>query len=99
MRDWRVVERDVQRLLHRLVDRLVRQAEQRADAGRLRRAEMGDVVESMWACRQIAHQVATTTRAIAQGRDFELEGLRAGKMAIEAVDRVMRGEGATVAGL
>ena len=35
--------------------------------------------------------------SVAQGRDFQLEGIRSslcGKMAIEAVDRVMRGEGA-----
>ena len=45
------------RLLHRLVDHLRLQVQQRADAGRLRRAEMGDVVDPVLVQRDRAHEV------------------------------------------
>ena len=45
------------RLLHRLIDHFGFQAEQGADAGRLRRAEMGDVVYLMFMQADRAHQV------------------------------------------
>ncbi len=45
------------RLLHRLVDRFRRQAQQRADAGGLGGAEMGDVIDLMLVQRDRANQV------------------------------------------
>ena len=69
---------DVQRLLHRLIDRLGRQVEQRADAGRRRGTEMGDMVDLVLVQANALHQIDLDFI----GRSQPAHEIRAGRAAM-----------------